>query len=36
MRGPEAIPPGLDGLAGHRLAYLAEKSRLNGGIPEVI
>jgi predicted dehydrogenase len=36
MRGPDAIAPGLDGLAGHRLAYLAEKSRLNGGIPEVI
>ena len=36
MRGPNAIAPGLDGLAGHRLAYLAEKSRLNGGIPEVV
>ena len=36
MRGPSAIAPGLDGLAGHRLAYLAEKSRLNDGIPVLI
>lgn len=28
FRGPDRIPPGLDGLAGHRLAFLAEKSRL--------
>jgi predicted dehydrogenase len=35
MRGPNAIEPGLDGLAGHRLAYLAEESRINGGIPEI-
>jgi len=26
--GPNAIPPGLDGLAGHRLAFLAEESRV--------
>jgi predicted dehydrogenase len=26
--GPGRLPPGLDGLAGHRLAFLAEKSRL--------
>jgi hypothetical protein len=35
MRGPNAIEPGLDGLAGHRLAYLAEESRIHGGIPEI-
>jgi hypothetical protein len=28
FRGPERLPPGLDGLAGQRLALLAEKSRL--------
>lgn len=28
FRGPNRLPPGLDGLAGHRLAFLAEKSRL--------
>ncbi len=27
FRGDSALSPGLDGLAGHRLAYLAEKSR---------
>lgn len=26
--GPQALPPGLDGLAGHRLAYLAEQARV--------
>lgn len=31
--GPNALPPGLDGLAGHRLAYQAEKSRLADGAP---
>lgn len=31
--GPHALPPGLDGLAGHRLAFLAEESRVLGGIP---
>lgn len=31
--GPGALEPGLDGLAGHRLAYLAEQSRLAGGQP---
>ena len=36
MRGPDAIAPGLDGLAGHRLAYLAEKSRINGGKPAIV
>lgn len=33
FRGPRAMPPGLDGLAGHRLAFLAEESRVLGGIP---
>lgn len=33
FRGPRALPPGLDGLAGHRLAFLAEESRELGGIP---
>ena len=28
--GDDALPPGLDGLAGHRLAFLAEKSRVSG------
>ena len=32
--GPDALPPGLDGLAGHRLAYLAEESRLEDGMPK--
>lgn len=27
FRGEDALPSGLDGLAGHRLAYLAEKDR---------
>jgi len=31
--GPNAIGPGLEGLAGHRLAYKAEESRLAGGAP---
>lgn len=31
--GPDAIPPGLDGLASHRLAYQAEESRFAGGAP---
>jgi predicted dehydrogenase len=31
FRGPDALPPGLDGLAGHRLAFLAEASRLAAG-----
>jgi predicted dehydrogenase len=26
--GPDALPPGLDGLAGHRLAYLADQARV--------
>ena len=30
FRGPGALPPGLDGLAGHRLAFLAEQSRHPG------
>lgn len=29
FRGENTLPPGLDGLAGHRLAFLAEKSRAN-------
>ncbi len=28
FRGPSALAPGLDGLAGHRLAYLAEEARV--------
>ena len=28
FRGENALPPGLDGLAGHRLAYLAEEARV--------
>lgn len=28
--GPDALPPGLDGLAGHRLAFNAERSRKSG------
>lgn len=32
--GPDALPPGLDGLAGHRLAYFAEESRVDGGAPK--
>ena len=28
FRGPGALPPGLDGLAGHRLAFRAEEERL--------
>ena len=31
FRGPGALPPGLDGLAGHRLAFLAEHARHHGG-----
>jgi predicted dehydrogenase len=31
--GPNALEPGLDGLAGHRLAYQAEESRLSGAAP---
>jgi len=31
FRGPGALPPGLDGLAGHRLAFLAEQARLYSG-----
>jgi len=31
--GPNALQPGLDGLASHRLAYQAEVSRLAGGAP---
>jgi predicted dehydrogenase len=30
FRGPHPLAPGLDGLAGHRLGFLAEKSRLQG------
>jgi predicted dehydrogenase len=29
FRGPSALPPGLDGLHGHQLAFLAEHSRLS-------
>jgi predicted dehydrogenase len=31
FRGPDRLPAGLDGLAGQRLAFLAEKSRLAPG-----
>jgi predicted dehydrogenase len=30
--GPSPLPPGMDGLAGHRLAFSAEQSRQLGGI----
>lgn len=30
FRGENALPPGLDGLAGHQLAFLAEKARVSG------
>ena len=30
FRGETAVPIGLDGLAGHRLAYLAEEARVSG------
>lgn len=33
FQGSWALPPGLDGLAGHRLAFLAEQSRIHGGVP---
>ena len=33
FRGPDALPSGLDGLAGHRLAFLAEQSRRASGLP---
>lgn len=32
FRGPNALPPGLDGIAGHRLAFLAEKARAGGAV----
>jgi predicted dehydrogenase len=35
MRGPDALPPGLDGLNGHRLAFLAEDARLGRRTIEV-
>ena len=28
FQGPDALPPGLDGLAGHRLAFLSEEARV--------
>ena len=33
LAGPNAMEPGLDGIAGHRLAYRAEESRLVNGQP---
>jgi len=33
FKGPQALPPGLDGLAGHRLAFQAEASRVAKGVP---
>jgi len=33
FQGSNAMPPGLDGLDGHRLAFLAEASRIQGGVP---
>jgi len=35
MRGPDALPPGLDGLDGHRLAFLAEEARLGRRVIDV-
>jgi predicted dehydrogenase len=35
MRGPDELPPGLDGLDGHRLAFLAEEARLGRRMVEV-
>jgi len=32
FRGPDRLPPGLDGLAGHSLAFLAEKSRIGQSV----
>jgi predicted dehydrogenase len=32
FRGPGRLAPGLDGLAGHRLAFLAEKARLTRAV----
>jgi predicted dehydrogenase len=29
FKGPQALAPGLDGLAGHRLAFLAEEARVS-------
>ena len=29
FQGPNALPPGLDGIAGHRLAYLSEEARVS-------
>ena len=29
FRGPNALPPGLDGLDGHRLAFLSEEARVS-------
>lgn len=34
--GPAALKPGLDGLSGHRLAFLAEDSRVDSGNPKTI
>jgi predicted dehydrogenase len=33
FKGPKALPSGLDGLAGHRLAFQAEASRVLEGAP---
>jgi predicted dehydrogenase len=33
FQGDHALPFGLDGIAGHRLAFLAEASRISGGAP---
>jgi predicted dehydrogenase len=35
FQGPAALPPGLDGLAGHRLAFLAEHSRETNAEPPI-
>jgi predicted dehydrogenase len=32
FRGPDRLAPGLDGLAGHRLAFLAEQARLSDAV----
>ena len=34
FRGPDRLPPGLDGLAGHRLAFLAEKARVTRAVAQ--
>lgn len=35
FQGEGSLPPGLDGLAGHQLAYLAEEARISGKLVTV-